>query len=304
MNFRLTGLVAATHTPFHADGSLNLAVVEKQAAHLLAGGVANAFVGGTTGESSSLTFEERRDLAVQWMAVTRNSDLKVIIHVGSNCLSDARALAAQAQELGACGISAHPPCYFKPAGVALLVDSMAEIAAAAKEMPFYYYEIPSLTGVTLSPSEFLAQAAERIPNLAGIKFASSNMMEYQLCRCIREGSFDIPFGIDEMLIAALALGATGAVGSTYNFAAPVYLRLIAAFHRGDLATAQREQSRSLRLVQTLALRGYMASAKALMGMLGVDVGPARLPNGNLTPEQTIDLRRELEELGIFEWIRA
>ena len=105
-----------------------------------------------------------------------------------------------------------------------------------------------------------------------------------------------------MLLAALALGATGAVGSTYNFAAPLYTRLIAAFRAGDLETARAEQVRSVRMVQLLASRGYMGAAKATMQMLGVDVGPARLPNGSLTPDEARQLRHDLEQLGFFDWI--
>jgi N-acetylneuraminate lyase len=113
----ITGLVAATHTPFHSDGSLNLAVVETQAAHLLANGVNRAFIGGTTGESHSLSLAERRALTERWMDVTKGSDLKVIVHVGANCLGDVRDLAAQAQALGAEAISALTPSYFKPRDV-------------------------------------------------------------------------------------------------------------------------------------------------------------------------------------------
>jgi len=295
----LHGLVAATHTPFHADGSLNLAVVEPQAAHLLKSGVHHAFIGGTTGESSSLTVAERLALAERWLAVTRGSSLKVIVHVGSNCLQDACTLAAQAQNLGALAVSALAPSYFKPGHVSTLVASMAQIAAAAPDLPFYYYEIPSMTGLSLSPSEFLAQAAERIPNLAGIKFTSSNLMEYQLCRASHDGRFDIPFGFDEMLLAALALGATGAVGSSFNFAAPIYLRLIAAFQSGDFAVARAEQLKSVRVIQTLAACGYMGAAKAVMAMLGVEVGPPRLPNSALDAAQTQALRSELERLDFF-----
>jgi N-acetylneuraminate lyase len=295
----LHGLVAATHTPFHADGSLNLAVVEPQAAHLLKSGVHYAFIGGTTGESSSLTVAERLALAERWLAVTRGSSLKVIVHVGSNCLQDACTLAAQAQNLGALAVSALAPSYFKPGHVSTLVASMAQIAAAAPDLPFYYYEIPSMTGLSLSPSEFLAQAAERIPNLAGIKFTSNNLMEYQLCRASHDGRFDIPFGFDEMLLAALALGATGAVGSSFNFAAPFYLRLIAAFQSGDFAVARAEQLKSVRVIQTLAARGYMGAAKAVMAMLGVEVGPPRLPNSALDAAQTQALRSELERLDFF-----
>ena len=298
------GLVAATHTPFHADGSLNLEVVEKQAAHLLKDGVKFAFIGGTTGECSSLTVNERCLLAQHWCVVTRGSELKIIVHVGANCLADARLLAAQAQQLGALAVSAFAPSYFKPGTVAALVDCMADVAAAAPRLPFYYYEIPLLTGMNHSPSEFLAHAAGRIPNLAGIKFTSSNLMEYQLCRAFQEGAFDMPYGFDELMLGALALGATGAVGSGFNFAAPIYQCLLKAFAAGDFAAARREQLRGVRLVQVLARYGYIGAAKAVMKMLDVDVGPARLPNGNPSAEQVTALRGELEQLGFFDWLRA
>jgi N-acetylneuraminate lyase len=298
----ITGLVAAAHTPLHADGSLNLAMVERQAGHLLANGVGFAFIGGTTGECSSLTLEERCALGRRWMEVAAGSALQVIVHVGANCLADSRTLAAQAQQLGARAVSAFAPSYFKPSDVSSLVACMADVAAAAPDLPFYYYEIPSLTGLLVPASAFLGRAAGRIPTLAGIKFASHDLMEYQLCRASGDGTSDVLFGVDEMLLAALALGARGAVGSSYNFAAPIYHRLIDAFGRGDLDAARAEQMRSVRLVQLLASRGYMGAAKAAMRMLGVDVGPARLPNVSLTPDQARHLRSDLERLGFFDWV--
>src|SRR5687768_17292316 len=172
----LTGLIAAVHSPFHEDGSLNLAIVERQAEHLVANGIGAAFICGTTGESHSLTFEERRALAARWMEVTRGTSLKVIVHVGANCLADARGLAAQAQQPGALAISAFAPSYFKPRNVGTLVDCCADIASAALELPFFYYDIPVFTGVALSMPDFLAQAQERIPNLSGIKFTNPDLM--------------------------------------------------------------------------------------------------------------------------------
>lgn len=299
----LRGLVAATHTPFHSDGSLNLLAVDNQAEHLRASGVETAFIGGTTGESSSLTLDERRALTGRWMKVVPGSHLRVVVHVGANCLADARNLAAQAQELGASAVAALSPSYFKPANADALVDSMAQIAEAAPDLPFYYYEIPALTALTVSPSQFLAKAADRIPNLAGIKFTSNNLMEFQLCRQFQDGAFDIPFGYDEVLLAGLSLGAKGAVGSTYNFAAPIYLRLIKAFEAGDFETARKEQFRSVQFISALVSRGFMGSAKAVMEMLGVEVGPPRLPNTALSPEQFAALRKDLETMGFFDWIR-
>jgi N-acetylneuraminate lyase len=298
----LHGLIVAAHTPFHADGSLNLAIVEKQAEHFIKHKLLAAFIGGTTGECSSLTLEERLALAERWIEVTHGTALRVIVHVGGNCLEDAKTLATQAGKLGASAISALAPCYFKPRDATTLVDCMATIASAAPLLPFYYYEIPTWTGLTLSPSEFLARGAEQIPNLAGLKFTSSNLIEYQLCRNLSGGTFDVPFGIDEMLLGGLALGAKGAVGSTYNIAAPIYQRMLAAFASNDLPSAQREQMRSVQLIQLLASQGFMGAVKAVMEMLGVPVGPARLPNGNLTAEQKSELRSKLDQLGFFDWI--
>lgn len=304
MTAKLQGLVAATHTPFHADGSLNLTIVERQAQHLLATGVQTAFIGGTTGESQSLAVAERLALATRWAEVIRGSALKLIVHVGSNCLADARALAAHAQTINATAISAFAPSYFKPKSIDLLIACCADIAAAAPALPFYYYDIPSMTGVQFPMSEFLATAPPRIPTLTGIKFTNADLMAYQQCLAAADGRFDIPFGSDEFLLAALALGATSAVGSTYNFAAPIYHRLLTAFTKGDLITARAEQLRSVKLVSLLARFGYMPAAKTVMSFLGVDVGPARLPHGNLTPDQRTQLKRSLDELEFFKWIES
>lgn len=301
---RLSGLVAATHTPFHPDGSLNLSAVEKQAEHLARTGVGTVFIGGTTGESASLTMEERRALARRWFEVTRGTPAKVIVHVGSNCLTDSRVLAADAESLGAAAISAVAPNYFKPRSLDLLIASCAEIAAAAQSTPFYYYDIPGLTGVAFSMGEFLAHAPTKIPTLVGIKFSNPDLMAFNECLHADNARWDMTWGVDEHLLGALAIGAKSAVGSTYNFAAPVYNRLIAAFQRGDIAAAREEQWRSVQIVKLLGSFGYMGAAKATMGFLGVEVGPARLPNGNLTPEQHKALRTGLEKLGFFEWVRV
>jgi N-acetylneuraminate lyase len=300
----LRGLVAATHTPFHPNGALNLGMVEKQAGHLLKHNLTTAFIGGSTGESHSLSLLERRQLAQRWSEVTRDTALRVMVHVGSNCLEDAKELAAQAGQLGALAISTLSPSHFKPPTLSVLVEWCAQIAAAAPETPFFFYDIPTLTHTNFSMPEFLAQARDRIPTLQGLKFTNYDLMAYQLCLHSNNGAFDVPWGVDEFLLGALALGARSAVGSSYNFAAPVYQRLISAFEQGDLTTAREQQFRSVQLVKLLAGYGYLGAAKAVMKMLGVEVGPARLPNLSLTPEQVVKLQGELEAVGFFEWVGA
>jgi N-acetylneuraminate lyase len=300
---KLCGLTAAPHTPFHPDGGLNLAAVEPQARHLLANGVATAFIGGSTGESASLTREERLALAGRWFEVAAGTPLKIVVHVGSNCLPDARALAAQAARFEATAIAALAPSYFKPGSVDALVECCADIAAAAPETPFYYYDIPELTGVSLPMPAFIAAAGARIPTFNGIKYTSADLMSFQLCLHAEGGRFDLLWGKDECMLAALALGARGFVGSTYNFAAPIYHRLMAAFVAGDLEQARQEQFRSVRLVELLAGAGYFGAAKALMRRLGIPVGPARKPHGNPSPAKEQALSESLEKMGLFDWLR-
>lgn len=299
---RLRGLVAATHTPFDRDGQIALDVVEKQAEHLARNGIATAFIGGTTGESSSLRVDERLQLAERWVAVTKGTALRVVVHVGANSLEDACDLTAHAGRLGVSAVSALAPSYFKPRSIDVLIDCCRHIATAAPETPFYFYDIPSMTGVNLSMPDFLDAATDRLPTLTGLKFTNPDLMAYQRCLRSQSSRFDVPWGVDEYLLAALSLGAEGAVGSSYNFAAPIYLEVIRAFQAGDLETARASQFRSVQLITLLASHGYMAAAKAVMGWLGVPVGPPRLPNASLTAEQSKSLREGLEQLGFFDWV--
>ncbi|HUT32368.1 MAG TPA: dihydrodipicolinate synthase family protein [Planctomycetota bacterium] len=296
----ITGLVAAPFTAFHSDGSLHLDKIEYQAESLFLSGVSGAFVCGTTGESLSLTVAERMAVAERWKAVATEG-LAVIVHVGHPCLEDSRALAAHAQKLGARAIGAMAPCFFRPANVDDLVAWCAEVAAAAPELPFYYYHIPSMTGVNFPVADFLERGADRIPTLAGAKFTYENLMDYHRCLTLRGGRFDMLFGRDEILLSALVLGAKGAVGTTYNFAAPLYRRVVAAHERGDLAAAQAEQHRAAEMIAALVRHGGLPAFKAVMKMIRVDCGPVRPPLRELTLEERHHLHQDLERMGFFDY---
>ncbi len=164
---RLTGLVAAPFTPFHADGELNLAVIEKQAEYLVRTNVRGAFVCGTTGEGMSMTIEERKRVAARWVEVA-GKQLSIIVHIGHTSLGDVRELAGHAQKIGAHAVSAMGPCFFRPASVSDLVDYCRDAAGASPGLPFYYYHIPVMTGVGFAMNDFLAQSIGRVPTLAGV----------------------------------------------------------------------------------------------------------------------------------------
>ena len=301
-SFKFTGLCTATHTPVHADGALNLDAVALQAKFLRSHGITSVFIGGTTGESSSLTVSERLDLSDRWAQVGPDTDIDVVVHVGANCLTDAAALAARAERNQAKAVSMIAPSYFKPRTMADLIASCAMVAQAAPRTPFYYYDIPGMTGITGFPADqFLEQAASRIPNLAGIKYSNPDLAAYRKAKALAGGNFDLPFGVDELFLSALQAGATAGVGSTYNFNPGPLQRVIAAYAKGDLAAAQAEQGKVQPVVDILAKRGYMGAAKALMNHLGVPLGPARLPNGNPDAAETKKMIGELAAIGFFSW---
>ena len=293
---RLTGLIAAPFTALQPGGELNLNLIEQQAKALVESGVQGAFVCGTTGEGFSLTSEERMQVAERWVAAAP-ADLKVIVHVGHNSLTESQRLAAHAQQVGASAVASIGPTFFLPASTEQLVEFCAATAAAAPSLPFFYYHMPAMSGVNLPMIEFLRQGAQRIPNLAGIKFTDENLMSYAQCLNFDGGRFNILFGRDEILLAALALGATSAVGSTYNYMAPVYHRVIEAFSAGDLAAARRWQALAIQIISVMARHGGLPAGKAMMTLIGLDCGPVRPPLRTLSPDEYRSLRGELEQVG-------
>jgi N-acetylneuraminate lyase len=298
---KLHELVVATHTPFHPDGSLAPEVVMTQAAFLAANGIKTVFMTGSTGESHSVTCAEKLEIYNAWGAAGKAHALSVIAHVGSNTIEDSKILARRAGELGFKAISALAPSYYKPGNLTSLIDCCAAIASEAPSTPFYYYDIPVLTGLMLPMEKFLKEAPARIPTLAGIKFTNPDLVSYRRSLDVAGNDFDLPWGIDETLLAGLATGARGGVGSTYNWAPRLYQELIAAHNRGDLAEARRLQSVSIAMIDAIAATGFLGTAKALMGRLGVPVGPARLPLGNPTEPQVDALIERLNDLGFANW---
>lgn len=295
---RLTGLIAAPHTPFHENNSINYDIIRKQAEWLASSEVTGAFVCGTTGEWSSLTTDERMSILERWLAVAPR-DLKIIVHAGHNSLTDAQMIAAHAARFGAYAIAAMAPDYFRPPTIPALVEFCGSIASAAPNLPFYYYHIPSMNGVNFAVIDFLKEASGKIPNLAGVKYTFEDLMDYHQCVVFENGRFDMLFGRDEIMLAALAMGAEGFVGSTYNFAAPIYHQVIRHFRKGDLSEAQKFQRQAIEMIAALARHGGMSAGKAAMQMLGIDCGPVRLPLQKLSVEQSRSLKEELQQLGLL-----
>lgn len=182
-----------------------------------------------------------------------------------------------------------------------LVSFRAEVASAAHRLPFYYYHIPVMTGVDLPMTEFLTMATRRIPNLAGVKFTSSDLSDLEQCLLLENGRFDVLLGLDDLLFEGLVLGVRGAVGTDFNIAAPLYRRIIDAHEQDDLAAARDLQARTLELEAILGRYSWLPASRAVMKMLGVDCGPVRLQLRSLTSTEYDQLLLELVPFGFFSF---
>ena len=299
----LKGLIPAPHTPMLIDGQVNLSAIENQASLFRRNDIGAVYVCGTTGEGMSLTIEERLSVAQRWQDVAKG-DIKVLVNVGHTCLKDCRTLATHSAKAGVFAISAMPPFYFKPAALDDLVEFYAGIAEAAPSLPFYAYHTPGLTGVNFKMSQFLEVASKRIPNLVGIKFNHVDLMDYAQCRAFENGRYDILYGVDEVLLASLPYGTIGAIGSTYNYAAPLYYDLMQAYSHGEMERAKDLQDQSIKIVNILLKYNVLAAGKSIMKLIGIDCGPVRLPVRNLTAQEMDQLRVDLESIGFFDKFRS
>ena len=217
------------------------------------------------------------------------------------CLAESCALARHAEEIGADAIATIAPSFFKPPGAAELVEWCRRVAAAAPTLPFYYYHMPAMTGVAVSVTDLLLRADGQIPTLVGVKFTHEDLLDYGRAAAVAGGRYALLFGRDEILLAGLSLGAVGAVGSTYNFAAPLFLRLLRAFAAGDLETARREQAHVRDFIAVVHRHGGLAAGKTVMKLIGVDCGPVRLPLRQPGAAEEQSLRKELEQVGFFDY---
>lgn len=298
MKLDLTGLIAAPHTPLSNDGSLNPEQVKRQAQWLERSGVVGAFIGGTTGEWCSLTTDERKELLTAWGQI--DTGLARIAHVGHNAQRDAVDLARHAARHGADAISAVAPSFLKPGTPQAVADYFAPIAAAGDGLPFYIYHIPGLSGVNVPPHLQIAACAKAIPNFVGLKFTDPDLSAYARCQQRYGDQYELMWGVDEVLLSALPLGAKSAVGSTYNYAAPLFNEMIDAYRQNNHDQARQQSMRAVQLVDLLLEFGVLAAGKALMTLRGVDCGPTRSPVPTLAPDRREALYERILSAGLLD----
>lgn len=297
---KIKGLIDAPFTPFHEDGSLNLAPIPEYAALLARNGLKGVFINGSSGEGYMLPEEERMQLAEAWMAAVPE-DFKVIVHVGSTSVMSSRRLAEHAQKIGAWGIGAMATPFPKIGSIEQLCRYCEEIASAAPNLPFYYYHIPAFNGAFLSMYDFLKAVDGRIPNFAGIKYTFESLYEYNRCRRYQNGKFDMLHGQDETILPCLAMGgAQGGIGGTTNYNGRCLTGILEAWEKGDLEKARQLQDFAQDVIDVICnFRGNIVGGKRIMKLIGLNLGPNRVPFMSVTEEEEQELRRQLEAIDFF-----
>lgn len=298
---KLKNLIAAPFTPMTNQGQVVTALIPQYAENLIENGVAGVFISGSTGEGILLSFAERKAITEAWCRYG-SENFHVMVHVGSSNHEESSLLAAHAQQHRASSIACMGPFTFPPNRVEEVVAYCEKIAFAAPNLPFYYYHIPRISGAHVQMLDVLKEGMHRIPNLAGVKFTNTDMIDMQYCLAFEQSKFDVLYGIDESLLSGLALGVKAAVGTTYNFMPSIFLQMIQSFEKGDLAKAREYQLQAVRVISImLKNNGPIVSGKAILGFCGLDCGPCRLPLRNLTPAELSTMKKELEDVGFFDF---
>ena len=297
---KIHGLIDAPFTPFYANGEVNYEPIQAYADLLARNGLKGVFINGSSGEGYMLTEEERMLLAEAWVKAVPK-DFKVIVHVGSTCVKSSRRLAEHAQKIGAWGIGAMAPPFPKVNRIEELVKYCEEIACGAPNLPFYFYHIPAFNGAYLSMLDFLKAVDGRIPNFAGIKYTFESLYEYNRCRRYKDGKFDMLHGQDETILPCLAMGgAQGGIGGTTNYIGRVLTGILEAWQAGDLEKARELQNYAQDVIDVIChFRGNIVGGKRIMKLIGLDLGPNRTPFQNVTDEEEVQLRKELEAIDFF-----
>ena len=268
-------VLTAMITPFDENGDVNVDEAIRLAQWLQANGNDGLVLTGTTGESSTLTDDEKMML---WEAVSAAVTIPVVAGTGSNDTLHSVNLTRQASTLGVAGILAVCPYYNRPsqAGIAAHISAMA----TATTLPVIVYDIPVRTGRKINTTTLLSLAADNA-NIRGVKDAAGNPAETAVLMSRAPQGFELYSGDDGLTLAFLAYGGVGVIGVATHWSGIDHKEMITAFKKGDIAAAIAINHR---LVESFSFEtGDEAPnplpTKAMMQLLGFDVGPARLPMG-------------------------
>ena len=282
-----TGLCTALVTPF-AEERVNYEMLERLIDRQIKAGVDAIVLTGTTGESPTLTREEKLEIYRRGVEAAAGR-CKILAGTGSNSTANAVALSREAEQLGVDGLLVVTPYYNKATQPGLVKHYRA--VCEAVDIPVLAYNVPSRTGVDIQTQTALELA--QIPNLAGIKEASGDIVRVSRLA----NALPVYTGNDDQTVASMALGGSGVVSVVSNVLPEQTLAMVRAAQRGDYPMAAQLQRRLLPLMDLMFCQVNPIPVKAAMGMIGYDCGDCRMPLDGLETRNAKSLQHCLDELG-------
>ncbi len=282
-----TGVCTALVTPF-LKGAVNYPMLEQLLKRQMDAGIRAVVVCGTTGEASTLSDTEKLTI-VQRAREYAADDCQVIAGTGSNSTQHAVELSVAAQNMGADALLVVSPYYNKATPEGMIAHYTA--IASAVHIPVIAYNVPSRTGVDMSPEVY--QSLAQIPNIAGVKEASKDITKITKIRSLCPDSFGIWSGNDDMIVPVLSLGGAGVISVLSNVAPEKTRSMADAALDGDFDTATALQLQLLPLVELLFSEVNPIPVKAAMKLIGYDCGDCRLPLTKLTQRNLEALKKQL-----------
>lgn len=288
------GAGVAIVTPMKDNQDVNYDKLEELINIQIAEGTDAIIIAGTTGESSTLTMEEHKDVIKAAVEFTKGR-IPVVAGTGSNCTRTAIQLSQEAEEAGADGLLIVTP-YYNKATQQGLISHYSQIADSTK-CPIIMYNVPGRTGCNLLP-ETVAELFKTKDNIVGLKEATGNMAQASKTMYLTDGKLDMYSGEDGLVLPLLSIGALGVISVWSNVAPAKVHQLCQSYFDGDLKTAQKLQREAIPLVDALFSEVNPIPVKTAMNLMGLQVGSLRSPMCEMGADNAKKLAQVMKEYGI------
>ena len=292
MRYDAGEVITAMVTPFNDKREVDYDKVEALAALLVESGSDAVLVDGTTGETPTLTFEEELEiLSSAKRAVAGKA--KIIMGAGSNSNETAIMIAKRAEKEGADAILSVVPYYNKPSQAGM-IEHFSSIAEAV-ELPVILYNIPSRTGVNMSP-ETVKTLAKKYQNIVALKQSYGDMDTLTELRMACPGDFAIYSGDDSLTLPMLSLGAHGVISVASHLFGKEIKSMIRNFKTGDAATAKNMHQKLYPIFKKLFMAPNPVPVKAALAYKGLIEEYVRRPLVELTKAEKAELIFTLDSI--------
>ena len=290
-----TGAGVALITPMHEDGSVNYDKLAEVIEYQIANHTDSIIICGTTGEAATLSTEEHIEV-IKFCIEQVKHRIPVIAGTGSNCTSSAIELSQEAQNAGADALLCVTP-YYNKATQAGIVGHFKAVADSVK-LPIILYNVPSRTGCNIKP-ETVAAICKEASNVFGIKEASVDISQVAMLMSIMDGRLDLYSGNDDQIVPIMSLGGKGVISVLSNVAPRQAHEIAADYLAGDVKGACRKQLEAIELIKALFCEVNPIPVKHAMNLMGMEVGPLRMPLSPMEPKNLETLKNAMKNYGIL-----